>query len=114
MINSGGYVVVPTPGTPVKVSLNLPPGTPPQRIATQAFCLQAKPDNTGLIYIGLKNMVTSTGVGVLGVIGIPTATGAIPSWGSAIPVVPAGLDLAMIYIDAAHADDGVIVSYTVG
>jgi hypothetical protein len=93
-------------------------GGTPQALASvgalakvQRVRLQAHEDNAAAVYVGLSNMVAATGVGVLGVIGIPAAAGdptAVFDIGAS--GVPVGVDLASLYIDGATGE-GVYVTY---
>lgn len=109
-----GYVTVPTPGTPVRATINNT--DPTLRVGAQSITFQALPGNTGIVYVGRRDMDTSTGVGVLGLIPAPSdpTTGPFPSWAVSLPVIAAGLNVADHYIDAAEATDGVVVAYTQG
>jgi hypothetical protein len=100
---SQGKVTVTTAGTPVQVTTT--------RTVAQSVMVQALAANTGLIYVGLSTLNKSTGVGVLGIIPIPT-TNIIGSVSASIPLAPAGINLADLWIDSTVNGEGVIISYT--
>jgi hypothetical protein len=110
MIQSLGYVTLPSPPTPTRATANRT--DPTLRVATQALIFQALPTNTGKIYVGTASMNTTTGVGVFGVIPAPTdaTTGPFPSWSPSLPVVPAALNAGEFYIDGDNGGEGVIVT----
>ena len=105
-----GYVAM--TGANVRATANLP--DPTARVGCQAIMFQAAPANTVAIYVGLKDMDTSTGVGVLGVIPAPAdpTTGPYPSLTISQPNAMAGLNLADHYLNGASGN--VIVAYTQG
>lgn len=73
----------------------------------QRVRIQAALSNAGPVYIGGANMVKATGVGVWGILGIPT-TGNYPVFEFGGDAVPAGTDLSKIYIDGT-TNEGVYV-----
>lgn len=103
-LKSLGEIVVAASGTPVQVVSS--------RTGAQSFTVQAKHDNTGYIYVGRATMVIATLAGVYAIIGIPAATGAVPSYTASIPEAPEGFNLADIYLDASVSTDSALVSYT--
>ena len=107
-----GYVPCST-GSNVRVTVNQP--DPNARIGAQAVLFQAGPATTGVIYVGLFGMDTTTGVGVLGVIAAPAdpTTGPFPSFTVSQPDQMAGLNVADYYVNGADGNS-VIVSYTQG
>ena len=112
MILSFGLVVTPVPGTPVQATHNAT--DPSRRVAAQSIKFSARKGNTGLVFIGLKGMVKSSGVNVLSVVGIPAATGDWPVLDFQMPVVPNGLNLTDLYVDADQANDGVYIAVMQG
>lgn len=101
-----GLVTVAAAGTPVQCSST--------HLGAQTIQVTIRPANTGVIYIGMANMVKATGVGVIAVLAAPTSatTGPFASitfqgW------APAGLDLQNLYLDAGSSGDGAYVSYIV-
>lgn len=112
MIKSLGLVVTLASGTPVRATFNAT--DPTKRQPAQSIKFSARKGNTGLVFIGLKGMVKSTGVNVVGVVGIPPATGDWPELEFIIPVVPNGLDASDFYVDADQANDGVYIAFTQG
>lgn len=72
--------------------------------------IQADEDNAAEVYVGTAAMVVATGVGVLGVIGIPTATGPVPTFEVGALGPPVGVDLSDLYIDGA-TNEGVYVAF---
>lgn len=112
MIRSLGLVVTLASGTPVRATFNQ--ADPAKRQPAQSIKFSARKGNTGLVFIGLKGMDKASGVNVVGVVGIPPATGDWPELNIEMPVIPNGLDASVFYVDADQANDGVYVSYTQG
>ena len=112
MIRSLGLVITPTSGTPVRATFNA--ADPTKRQPAQSLKFTARKGNTGLVFIGLKGMVKSTGVNVVGIVGIPPATGDWPELEFAMPVIPNGLEASDFYVDADVNNDGVYVALLQG
>ena len=114
-----GYITVPIPGTPVGLMDALSSQkttatstdstgkiTRPWAMLTNKITFQAKPGNAGQCYIGTKNMVRATGVGVLLIIPIPAATAnAVYNLGD---FVENDMKVEDYYVDADNANDGVL------
>lgn len=109
-LKSLGKVTVTTGGTPVRATVN--ESVPAARVPAQSFLVEANPANTGKIYVGALGMSRTTLAGVHGVVGIPTATGTIPSYTASIPLAPAGFNMADFYIDADVNGESALVSLT--
>lgn len=115
MLTPLGPVRVSVPGTPVRATSAIPDtlpnlyGEPGSNFTCHAALFQALPTNTGLVYIGAATMNKTTLAGVLAVLAVPTAN-SIPSFSVALTLAPAGIDLSDVYIDAANATEGVLVS----
>lgn len=110
-----GYVTVPTPGTPVRITLN-DPGYPERR-AAQSILLQALPGNAGIVYVGIGPTFNKTfGTGMKAFLAAPADpnNGPFASVNLSVPVPAAGLNAATYYIDADEANDGVVVSVITG
>lgn len=104
-LKSLGKVTVTTAGTPVRVTST--------KTTCQSVLIQAMPTNAGLAYVGLSGMDKSAGTGVLGIIGKPSADEVVvPSVSFSIPLAPAGINLADLYIDADDNNAAVLISYT--
>lgn len=112
MIVSLGLVTTAASGTPTRATVNAT--DPTKRQPAQSIKFSARKGNTGLVFIGLKGMVKASGVNVVGIVGIPPATGDWPELNIEMPVIPNGLDASVFYVDADQANDGVYVSYTQG
>lgn len=112
MLQSYGKVVVSTAGTPVQATANQTnPITP---VPANAVLIEAWPSNTGKIYIGVvSSMSKSTGVGVIGVLAVPTAN-FIPSFSATLAYSTGGLDVSQLWVDADNSSDSVIVSAVLG
>lgn len=112
-LNIPGKITVTVAGTPVNVydavkAAN--PADPALRFkAFHAVLFQALKTNTGAVFIGRDGMVKGTGVGVSAALAIPTAN-AIPSYGIANQLEPAGVDLTALYLDADVSGEGVLVT----
>lgn len=112
MIQSLGYVVVATPGTPVRATVNQ--ADPAERRPAQTIRFQALPDNSGVVYIGLQGLDTAgTGEGtqVLAILPAPTAESPMVAYEASVHTIPNGLNAADFYVDGS-AGEGVIVSVT--
>lgn len=120
MLQPFGKVVVTSAGTPVRATLNQP--VPSQSLGVQSFMVQALPGNAGIVYVfacgasfaGVDDRTTL--IYCIAILPKPTSatTGPFPSASFSIPVIPAGIDLSSIWIDAATSNDGVIISGTRG
>jgi hypothetical protein len=64
-----------------------------------------------VVYVGLKDMSTTTGVGVLGVVGRPAATGAYPSLTIEVPLAQGGVSANQLWIDGTTNDDVYVAIY---
>ncbi len=111
---SYGYVLVAAAGTPARLTANA--AVPGDRVGAQSVMVQALPGNAGLVYVGLGGMNKTTGVNVLAILPKPASatTGPFPSVTFSEPTIPAGFNLADLYIDAGTNNDGVVVSITRG
>lgn len=110
MIAPLGPLTVPSPGTPVSVATLLPAG---KFQPLHAVLFQALPGNTGKVYIGNRTLNSSTFVGCMAILAIPT-TNQLPTFSAALTNAPNALDqLQTFFIDADNADDGVLVTYMV-
>lgn len=105
MLTGLGRVVVAAAGTPVQLTTQQL-GTRVQRVR-----IQAEHDNTGRIYVGLAGMVVATGVNVLGVVGIPAASGEIPAFDIGAAGLPTGVSLSDLWLDASVSGDGAYVCW---
>ncbi len=111
MQTSGGYVTVPTPGTPVNAALNVPQYlTKP--VICHGYLFQAKAGNSGKVYLGLRGFNKTTGAGMFHVLLAPTDT-SLPSFSAALTIAPNGLCLSEVFVDADETDDGVLITYLV-
>jgi len=107
MVQSLGYVPL-TAGTPIRATANR--ATPTTRLGAQTVTVQAHPSNAGVVYVGLADMVTATGVGVLGVIPKPVSptTGPFSEVTLSLPLSAAGLDASAIYLDGTTNDQAIV------
>jgi hypothetical protein len=108
MIQVLGKLAVPTAGTPVQLYSLLAAANFPFK-AYHAIMLQANFNNTGKIYIGNAQMNKTTLVGCCAVLAIPTVAGA-QSFGMALPLSPAGVDITALYLDADVNGESVLGS----
>lgn len=99
-----GKVTVAATGTPQRVTSTA--------TRCQSISVQALSDNAGKVYIGNVDMDISTLDGVYAVLPAPTAS-IIPSASFSIPLAPAGLNAADMYIDVDNNDDGVLVTIAI-
>lgn len=110
-----GIVVVDSAGTPARATANQT--DPAARFGVESIRFQVVPDNAGVIYIyaGLNDGVIPTPMGpcLMGVLPKPSSAtmGPFSYLDFELPTLPAGLNAADFWIDAASSDDGVIVSY---
>ena len=120
MLTPFGQVVVPTPGTPVRVTVNL--DDPSLTVPVQSFVLQVRPENTGLVYIfqGGANFAgvddRATRRRCIGILPAPASAvnGPFASASFSVPVAPAALNAGDVWIDVSVAGNGVIVSGLTG
>lgn len=112
MLKSLGYVTVATAGTIKRLTNN--ESTPATRYPAHSFTVEALPSNTGKLYIGLANMNTSSGVGVLAILSAPASatTGPFASYTFIAPEAPAGVNCADIWLDVQVNGEGAVVSVT--
>lgn len=113
MIRSLGYVTVAAAGTPVRATAN--EADPTARMPAQAVSFQARPTNTGLIYIGdRQSMDPATGEGILAILAAPAdaTTGPFASYAASLPNVPAGINASGLWIDASINGQSVVVGMT--
>jgi hypothetical protein len=107
MIQSLGRLIVAVPGTPVRVTTNLP--QPTDRYACHGVLLQALPSNVGRVYIGTSGLVRATFANVYAYLAVPTANQG-PTFSAALTLAPNAVQLQDMFIDADNANDGVIVT----
>lgn len=108
MIGSAGQVVVPTPGTLVRATVNL--AEPEKVLPCHGIMFEVRPENTGNVYIGRVGFNKTTRVGCYAILAVPTAN-FLPTFSVAITLAPNALTLDGFYIDVDDAGDGVIVTY---
>lgn len=99
--SSLGFITVPSPGTPVKLS------AASLQVATARIQPRSAPGvvNVGNVYIGTPTMNKTTGAGVYAVLSPEQVEGfQLPYW----------TDLSQVAVDADNANDGVLVGYTAG
>jgi len=110
MIRPYAKIVVPTPGTPVRVTSI--EANPAASQGCHGVLIQALKGNTGAVYVGSSTMVKGTEADCFVCLGIPTVN-FIPSFSAALTLSPGGIQLRDLYIDADVANEGVIVSILV-
>lgn len=103
MLNIFGLVTVVTADTKVRLTEN--ESDPTADFAVHSFLVVAQETNTGRIFIGDSTLDKATGVGVLGVLAIPT-NNSIPSFDG----VSSYQKLNELYIDAEVDGEGAYVS----
>ena len=118
MIRAYAKVIVPVPGTPVRVTAA--EANPDQPIVgnVHGVLVQVLKGNTGIVYIGSSDLNKTTEVGLYCKLAIPSlnATGGVtnmPTFSAALTLAAAGIALKDLYIDADVANDGVTVSVLV-
>lgn len=100
-----GLIAIAAGGTPVQIT--------DKSIGAVTVTFQAKPLNAGIVHVGFNGMVTSTGVGVIGVIPKPASGTTGPFAELTLPVLgmpSGGYRLNQFYIDGTTGD-GVYVRY---
>ena len=118
MVRSFGQVIVTTAGTPVRATANLAvPGT---SVPLQSLRIQVRPANTGILYVfqgggNFSGDHRTTRDVALAILAVPASatTGPFDKYEVSF-VVPVGLNLADIWLDASVSGDGGIISGTVG
>lgn len=115
MTKALGKITVTTPGTAVPITGNLANHADPGfRVAAQSIVFEVLPGNTGLVYIqqggGADDRTNLTRT--LAILPAPASAtqGPFASYTISLPVAPAGFNAADYYIDAANANQGVLVS----
>lgn len=99
-----GRVNVPTPGTPVPLSLN-----PKARASRVLF--QAVPGLTGKAYIGTPRMVVSSMAGVVRIVAPNSANGVAEAYEIVSADGEDSISLSQLAVDVQVAGEGVLVSY---
>lgn len=103
-----GKVAIPTAGTFIRATANQ--SDPVARFPAHAVLFQQVPGNTGKIYIADREFAsTSTGLGVLAVLAIPTAN-VLPSASATVTYAPAGFNLADYWISSEVNNEDCLVS----
>ncbi len=114
MMQSLGYITVPTPGTPVQATFNVVSTDKSQPFTknnwpAHGLLFQVSQNNVGRIYILGPDGNKSTGVGLLAVLAIPSST-SLPSASFTITIAGSALDANLFYIDSDLANDACLVS----
>lgn len=117
MLQVLGLLAVAAPGTPVRATTNITVDAQGVNNAAGQFkchavLFQARPANTGKVYIGLSGLDKASLVGVSGVLAIPTAN-SIPSYSISLTLAPAGIELSDLFLDADNAGDGALITVLV-
>ena len=109
-----GKTVVPTPGTPVLVSIPTDANGRPVILPARchAFIVQALPFNTGRVYVGTTGLDKVSMANVLTILAVPTIN-FIPALSVAVQQASNSLGLDDVYIDAEVAGEGVLLSVMV-
>ena len=102
-----GKVTVPSPGTPVQVTSNLP--NPAAQLLVHAVLIQPLPSNTGRIYIGNVPGFTKSGAGQVAWLPAP-GTNVAPSFSETVSYAQNSVDLTELYVDVDNGGEGVIIS----
>lgn len=110
MIRAYARIIVPVPGTPVRVTVG--ESNPGASQACHGVLIQVLKGNTGLAYVGTATMNKTTEADVFATLGIPT-TNFIPTFSAALTLSPGAIQLRDLYIDADNANDGVKVTILV-
>lgn len=106
MYQTLGYVKVVSGGTPVQATA-LAAG---KLTSVQKIVVQAHPSNAGVGYVGRKGLVTSSGVGVVGVVPKPVSstTGPFAELVLDAPTQLGGMQLSDLYIDGTTNDQFIV------
>ena len=107
MLETLGKILVPVPGTLVRVTNNL--AQPAIRYACHGVLFQALPSNTGRVYVGTSALNRGALTGVYAVLAVPT-TNQLPSFSIALTLAPNAVQLQEMYLDADNVNDGVIIT----
>ena len=110
MIRAYTKIVVPVPGTPVRVTRNEP--DPAASQGCHGVLIQVLKGNLGIVYIGDSTMDRNAETGLFGKLAIPTSN-SLPTFAAALTLSPNAVQLRDLYIDADSANDGVTVSILV-
>lgn len=107
-----GQIVVPAPGTLVRVTSTQQ--DPTLRVGLQSISFQARPANAGIVYIRLKGDGSDDRTNrffTLGILAHPTSAtdGPFDRMTFTAPPGSGGLNAADFYLDAASAGDGALV-----
>jgi hypothetical protein len=104
MQDSLGKVTVPTPGSPVRATINRP--NPDENFYVHGYVIQRLKDNKGDVYVSLSPTDDRDSLSrILGV--LHSGQG---SFGASISMEANGLNMADMYIDADNANDGVTIA----
>lgn len=112
MIRFYRRVIVPVPGTPVRVTAAEVNPDQPTIGNVHGVLIQALKGNAGAVYIGTSTMVKATEDQVFATLAIPTVNN-IPTFSAALTMSPAGIALKDFWIDADLANEGVHVTILV-
>lgn len=106
-----GIVAVPTPGTPVRATSNLP--DPAKRLGCKSIMFITKKTNVGSVYVGdddlNKALAHTDGAGKCVEIPKPPTATDLNSFSVTIDSAPGPLNACDFWIDADTANDGVRV-----
>jgi len=102
-----GRVVVPVPGTPVRVTAAN--ADPRQHVACHGIMFQVLPTNTGRVYVGGAQLDRVAVTNVFAMLPAPSST-QLPNFSAAITQAPNALGVEEFWIDADNAGEGVIVT----
>src|SRR5205809_7164722 len=112
--HSLGFITVSVPGQPTRFTFNQADQAKAiscNGILAEAIFVTNGHKNTGLVYIlDRPNPNYTSGVGILAIIGVPTAS-SIGSYSASMPAAPAALNCADFWADADVAGDGVLASF---
>ena len=106
-MQSLGLITIAAGGTPVQITA--------ADIIVKSVTFQAAPGNAGILYVGLRGMVTASGAGVLRAIPKPVSSTTGPFGDATFTTydIPGGVNLNLLYIDGT-TNDKALVSFQRG
>jgi hypothetical protein len=104
---SFGSVVVPSAGTPVRITVNQV--DPTASVLAHALLIQPLTNNTGRIYIGNNASFIKNGTGQIAWLPAPSVNVA-PAFSETISYAENAMEANELYIDVDNSGEGVIAS----
>jgi hypothetical protein len=104
---SFGKITVPTPGTPVQLTVNQ--AVPNNSLLVHALMIQPNPGNTGRVYIGNKFNFTKNGDGQIAWLAAPGINSS-PAFSETISNAENGIQSREVWIDVDNPGESAIAS----